>query len=776
MNPGPIPTPTTEFSVLKPLLARGVRKRALRAASTLVLLLGLIGRAAALASAPAFDHLRAGELLEAGRFDEALPLITTHAESGDRLAQLWLGFIFAGGAGVEIDDDTSDRWMVTAAEAGSVIARTWLQQKHLTQVRSARWRSEETRDAEPLPPSLVITTTDQAGKATLSLNWENLLRWNAAALARDVSFSRYNLAQAALARSDFEAHVARLRSAAEHGSLKAMIQLSTCLELGLFGQTADADEAEAWRVRAAEAGDVTQQWGQALKFLSRDEPSATDYLAALPWLEKAAAQDHPQAVTRLGLLLRDGSAGPVDDTRARALFLRAVELGDSDALVYAAHLLHRGRGGPHDSTRAVALLRRGETLENTWVMFHLGQALHEGWDGPPDSETGQKIWERAAALGGLTAQTALADLFYDNKSPESLTRAFEYAEMAARAGDAWAQNRVGWMLLYGEGIAADPAEAASWFRLAADKGNATAMTNLANCYRYGHGVERDEAQRLYWLRKSATRSEGVDRVAALRRLLRSASDEADAQELYTQLSALTRSEDPAVAREAQISAASFLVSTPFAGLARPAQGLAELKAMLPDEDARFELVVLASRRTTPDLLTHDETTALAAEAFKKADLDQRVGLIRTLLLSKDPALVSTGIDFYRQAVTEDAGVKDLFEKGGPPGRATAEAAPENPEPPATPKRAFSRRRTPSPKVPNVLRLAGRSGQATVRFLVTPDGTVAETEILDATEPEFGEAARDAVRQWTFWPALENGRPVPKRVQIPILFNIEDEPE
>jgi TonB family protein len=723
-----------------------------------------------------FDHIQVRDLLETGRFDEARPLITAYAENGDRIAQLWLGFIFAGGAAVEIDDDASDRWMAKAADTGSTIARAWLQQKAFPGASSLASDRLESRERELLPASLVIIETDQAGKATLSLHWENLQRWNEAALARGVPFSRYNLAQAALARGDTEAHVTLVRSAAEHGSLKAMNHLITCLQLGLFGVKADEEEAETWRLRAAEAGDADQQWALALKFLAGNDPSRTDYLAALPWLEKAAAQNHPKALTRLGLILRDGSAGASDDARARTLFLRAVELGHDDALVYAAHLLHHGRGGPRDSARAVELLRQGETRQNTWVLFHFGQALLEGWTGQPDREAGQKTWEHAASLGGLSAQTALAHLFYDDENPESLTRAFEYAEMAARAGDAWAQNRVGWMLLQGEGITADPSEAVGWFRLAADKGNPTAMTNLAYCYHFGHGVDRDEAQHLYWLRKSATGYDGVDRAATLGVLLRSATDEAAAQRLFTELHALTSSEDPAVSRQARVSTAAFLVYTSFPNLSKPAQGLAELKAMLPDQEARLELIDLASKRTTPDLLTHNDVSALAAEALKDGDLHQRIRLIRTLLLSKDPSLVPLGIRFYRQAVLENAQVKDLFEKSGPPSPSSKDASPENPEPATTPKRALSRRSTPSPKVPNVMRLACISGKATVRFLVTPQGTVSEVELLNATEPEFGEAARDAVLQWTFWPALEDSRPVPKRVQIPIMFNVEEELE
>ena len=34
------------------------------------------------------------------------------------------------------------------------------------------------------------------------------------------------------------------------------------------------------------------------------------------------------------------------------------------------------------------------------------------------------------------------------------------------------------------------------------------------------------------------------------------------------------------------------------------------------------------------------------------------------------------------------------------------------------------------------------------------------------------AARDAVSQWTFRPAIENGQPVPSTVTVPVDFRVE----
>jgi TPR repeat protein len=46
----------------------------------------------------------------------------------------------------------------------------------------------------------------------------------------------------------------------------------------------------------------------------------------------------------------------------------------------------------------------------------------------------------------------------------------------------------------GQGVRADPAEAARWFDIAAQGGSPDAMFQLANAYRAGAGVPKDEAK------------------------------------------------------------------------------------------------------------------------------------------------------------------------------------------------------------------------------------------------------------------------------------------
>src|SRR5262249_23705271 len=91
-------------------------------------------------------------------------------------------------------------------------------------------------------------------------------------------------------------------------------------------------EADIVRVRAdleaaAAGGSAVAQnaLGLILTF-GEDDPAA-----AAPWFEKAAAQDHPEALRTLGYLFGEGKGVPKDGLRAAELYRRAAELGDAYA-------------------------------------------------------------------------------------------------------------------------------------------------------------------------------------------------------------------------------------------------------------------------------------------------------------------------------------------------------------------------------------------------------------------------------------------------------------
>jgi TPR repeat protein len=76
-------------------------------------------------------------------------------------------------------------------------------------------------------------------------------------------------------------------------------------------------------------------------------------------------------------------------------------------------------------------------------------------------------------------------------------------QVLADAGDARAQAALAGLYRYGQGVRADPVEAARWYRLAAEQGEAMAQLNLGEMYDLGLGVGRDPVEAYRWLSLAA---------------------------------------------------------------------------------------------------------------------------------------------------------------------------------------------------------------------------------------------------------------------------------
>lgn len=83
----------------------------------------------------------------------------------------------------------------------------------------------------------------------------------------------------------------------------------------------------------------------------------------------------------------------------------------------------------------------------------------------------------------------------------------EWGPLAAN-GDAEAQNMLGYMYRYGQGVPQDYAQALEWYRRSATQGNPTAQNNLGVLYRHGLGVQQDYQEALRWFRRAADQGNG----------------------------------------------------------------------------------------------------------------------------------------------------------------------------------------------------------------------------------------------------------------------------
>jgi TonB family protein len=96
--------------------------------------------------------------------------------------------------------------------------------------------------------------------------------------------------------------------------------------------------------------------------------------------------------------------------------------------------------------------------------------------------------------------------------------------------------------------------------------------------------------------------------------------------------------------------------------------------------------------------------------------------------------------------------------------------------PARPKASYSDTyvliKMVEPKYPPRELRGGIEGNVTVELYVNEEGVVDQAWVLSALGPmSFQESALEAVRQFVFKPATENGQPIPMSIRFVIKFRI-----
>jgi len=81
------------------------------------------------------------------------------------------------------------------------------------------------------------------------------------------------------------------------------------------------------------------------------------------------------------------------------------------------------------------------------------------------------------------------------------------------------------------------------------------------------------------------------------------------------------------------------------------------------------------------------------------------------------------------------------------------------------------RQTP-PRYPHEMRRAGISGEVVLEFIIEPDGSISNIQVVESTHRAFEVAAIEAARTWRSSPPLVRGEPVRafRRLRIPFEMN------
>jgi TPR repeat protein len=98
-----------------------------------------------------------------------------------------------------------------------------------------------------------------------------------------------------------------------------------------------------------------------------------------------------------------------------------------------------------------------------------------------------------AVRGGIASAGPFQDGQAAYERGDYITALRAWQPLAAQ-GNAFAQNKLGWMYQKGIGVPQNQNEAVKWYRLAAEQGSALGQFNLGFAYQNGIGVPQDQKE------------------------------------------------------------------------------------------------------------------------------------------------------------------------------------------------------------------------------------------------------------------------------------------
>jgi hypothetical protein len=168
-----------------------------------------------------------------------------------------------------------------------------------------------------------------------------------------------------------------------------------------------------------------------------------------------------------------------------------------------------------DYAKALPPLQEAADAGSAAAMYNLGGLYEYGLGVAQDYAQARRWYQKAAEAGSADAREALAQLSSASVTPSPTisvassepqddvkTQAYDSYLKAAKAGNAEAMCRLGWVYQSGWGVGQDYAKARDWYQRAAKARNAEAMYRLGQIYENGWGVDQDYAKARGWYQKA----------------------------------------------------------------------------------------------------------------------------------------------------------------------------------------------------------------------------------------------------------------------------------
>ena len=238
----------------------------------------------------------------------------------------------------------------------------------------------------------------------------------------------------------------------------------------------------------AGAAAIEEQTGEhSSKVLTPDEMyqkgedayKAKNFIAAIEWLQAAAAHDHAEAQCTLAMCFRFGIGVGKDVKRAFELFMRAANQDLPVAQYELARCYEKGVGCEASLSKSIRHLRRSAQNGFTDAQYYLGHKYMTGCGVSQSFQKGFKLIHEAAIHEHPLAQYELGKCYEKGISiPCNYGLASEWYRSSAELGCAKAQYALGLCYEKGMGVEKNIAEAVRWYQAAAEQRHKHAMRKI----------------------------------------------------------------------------------------------------------------------------------------------------------------------------------------------------------------------------------------------------------------------------------------------------------
>ncbi len=201
-----------------------------------------------------------------------------------------------------------------------------------------------------------------------------------------------------------------------------------------------AVQADVWQelfkrqLSAAEAGDADAQYEVSAMYL-KGRGVAPDRAQARAWLEKAAAQGHERAESKLARM-------KLAEEKFREILSRAQQ-GDPEAAYEVGVSYMKGIGTDIDYDEAGRWLGRVAETGQERALFDLGYLYYKAVQDPARFATARRLFEEAASKGNARAAFYLGEMYAaGDGGNKDLDQAANWYRKAAEAGLDQAKGRL----------------------------------------------------------------------------------------------------------------------------------------------------------------------------------------------------------------------------------------------------------------------------------------------------------------------------------------------